>query len=94
MTTQPTRQTEGKPASIVRSPREMLELLVYSIKISTEDAFQKGEPLLMVYNYHSVIVQEAVRVLDASDIDRPLTEDEMKAVKSAIGKHTSGGGQS
>jgi hypothetical protein len=46
-----------------RTPLEMLELLVHSIKLSTDKAHETGNALAMCYNYHSVIVQEAVSVI-------------------------------
>jgi len=42
----------------------------------------------MVYSYHSTIVQEAVKVLKATDIDRPLTDEEKLAVIEAIRQGT------
>ena len=48
-----------------RTAAEALEMLLHSIKLSTEEADETRNPLAMVYHYDSMIVRVARRALEA-----------------------------
>ena len=50
------------------TPEQALETLLFSIKMSTEEAHRTTNPLAMIYHYDSHIVQAAVEALKAAKL--------------------------